>query len=483
MRLAATALALVLGACGGGEGEKDGSFDWIDTSDPGEVPVDVPRDDAGEPDVVVSGAGQFRIGLPSEAAPGQGLAMRVSHPAAEDARHPEGAPVVVVAPGGHGVGSLGYDEIHPLTEAAGVVVVLGILPGGGDDYGHYSTGTFDYRGPACKQAFRDMIRYAMGEIPDGEGHLITDRVPWAAVDLVGVVGMSNGGNLVLTTLADHAAELEGLGWFAAWESPIGDQYADVELGDTTRLNPLYVPGTCTATTCPWPGFEDALAWDESYSRDITDPLDGTVWSVDGMFFVDADGNGVLGSAELTIPGTPGPGEVMETDYLPYLYYSMEMNEAIQARSGTLFPTTGYPHWMASDSEMTSYWAERDGSLVIADVHAALPEMLVMVLGTELDEVQGQPDHPHLRSHLEGWLDAGHAWVRANPDSAYVSAASGVPATDLPELDAGEPLPWPGTGDVLLPESVEEHVVAAAVMELADRVRAGETAADLDAVLY
>ncbi|MBW2260639.1 MAG: hypothetical protein JRG91_01595, partial [Deltaproteobacteria bacterium] len=155
---------------------------------------------------------------------------------------------------------------------------------------------------------------------------------------------------------------------------------------------------------------------------------------------------------------------------------------IEARPGELFPS-GRPSWMASPAEMRDYWTDRDGSQVIGDAHASLPDLLVMVLGTLEDHVQGQPDHPHLRSHVTGWLDAGHAWVRLNPDAAYVAEASGEPAGGIPESDAGTPLPWPDTGDHLLPETFDAHVVVSAVMELTDRIRAANTDVDLDAVLY
>ncbi len=486
MRRFLLAVAIAVAGCGSDGSGHDADFDWIDTTDPADQPVDVPADDATDPgvDPVVDGQGQLRVHLPSEVAPGDGLALRISHPSRDAARHAEGAPVVVIAPGGQSVGTLGFDEVHPITESAGVVVILALLQGGGDEYAHISSGTYDYRGADSKRALRDVLRYAMGELPDDDGFIITERIPWADTDLVGVVGMSHGGNLVLTTLAEYGSALAGLDWFASWESPVGDQYVPVELGsiDDIVLNPYYVPGTCTVTTCPWPGFTAALAWDSSFSTEIVDPLDGTMWAISGIFFLDVDGNGVRGAGEFMIPGIPGPGEMSSGEHLPHLYFSSEMADEIEARRSELF-SDGLPSWMASPAEMRDYWTERDGSLVIGDVHASLPDLLVMVLGTALDHVQGQPDHPHLRSHLAGWLDAGHAWVRLNPDAAYVAAASGEPASGIPESDAGTPLPWPDTGLHLLPETVDEHAVEAAVMELTDRVRAGNTDADLDAVLF
>jgi hypothetical protein len=464
-----------------------------DTADPaGDVPAE--STDPGL-DPVVDGQGQFRTHLPSEVAPGDGLAMRISHPAEDGARHADGAPVVVLAPAGLSVGTVGYDEVHPTTAAAGVVVIAALLQGGGDGR-EVSSGNYDYRGPDSKRAMRDVLRYAMGEIADDDGFLITERIPWADTGLVGVVGLSTGGDLALTTMADHATALSGIDWFASWESPVGDQHlgdvwevigedhwVGVELGHVdSTLNPLYVPGTCTLTTCPLPGLADALAWDSEYSVDIVDPLDGTMWGFSGVFFIDEDLNGVRGSGEMVVPGLPGPGVVESGEHLPYLYYSTEIADVIDDRVDAIFPS-GLPSWMATTTQMRDYWAERDGSLVVGDVHADFPDLLVMVLGTVQDHLQGQPDHPHLGSHLQGWLDAGHSWARLNPDSAYVAEASGEPVGSIPELDAGQALPWPDTESHLVPEALEPHVVTAAVMELADRVRAGNTDVDLDAVLY
>jgi hypothetical protein len=491
MRSCALAAALLVAACGSDGGSNgDADFDWIDMPDQADTGADVPDGDTTDPgtDPVVSGQGQFRTHLPSEVAPddgvANGLALRVHHPAEGAARHDEGAPVVVVAPGGHGVGTLGMDEVHPVTEIAGVVVVQGLLQGGGDEYAHWSSGTYDYRGADSKAAFRDIVRYGLGDLPDEDGWLITDRIPWADTGLVGIVGMSHGGNLALTTLDDHASALAGVDFFASWESPVGDQYVGVELGsvEDAILNPYYVEGTCTLTSCPWPGLRPALDWDSGVSREIVDPLDGTMWPVAGIFYLDADGNGVRGDTEFLIPGLAGPGEVMGSDYLPHLYFSVELAEIIDDREGEIFPL-GIPEWMATTTEMRDYWAERDGSLVIGDVHSAFPDLLAMVLGSAGDHVQGQPDHPHLRSHIQGWIDAGHAWARMNPDAAYVAVASGEPATGIPELDAGDALPHPDTETYLLPDRFDPAIVAAAVMELADRVRAANTDADLDAVLY
>jgi hypothetical protein len=225
-----------------------------------------------------------------------------------------------------------------------------------------------------------------------------------------------------------------------------------------------------------------LTWASSHATRIDDPWTGLIWPINGVFYLDVDGNEAVGDTEFVIAGIPGPGEMREEGHLPYLYYSTEMASILDGTLDTFFPL-GKPVWMASPDAIRDFWAERDGAPVIGDVSAAMGDLLVMVLGTVVDHAQVQPDHPHLHSNLQGWLDASHVWVRLNPDAAYLALVSGESVESIPENDAHQPLPWPDAEAALVPEDLEEHVVDAALLELADRVRAGETAADLEDVLY
>lgn len=485
------AAAAVLWGCGDGDDgndflDGDVTLDWGEWPDLAtDTAADTPTDDGSDPDTdpVITGPGEVQVAVPSDVAGDDGIAIRVSYPAREDLRHEAGAPVVVLVPGGHGAGSLGYDEPDPLALATSTVVIDLILPGGMEP-GYWSGGEYDYRGPDCKAALRDVVRYAAGEIADQEGHLITDRVPFVDVSVLGLVGMSHGGNLALTALADHAAGMSAVDFLATWESPVGDQYVTGELGTVgdPADNPYYEPGTCTQTICPWPGMDTVLRWATGYDSTIVDPLDGTIWPISGAFFLDVDGNEVLGDTEFIIRGIPGPGEWREGNHLPYLYYSTEMASILDGELATFFPL-GKPVWMASPDQIRGYWAERDGSTAIADVHAAFPDLMVMVLGTVEDHVQVQPDHPHLRSQMDAWLGEGHGWVRLNPDAEYMALVSGEDPGSIVEQDAGMVLAFPDTETYLVPESLGDHVVGAAVLELVDRVSASNTDADLDSVLF
>ena len=160
--------------------------------------------------------------------------------------------------------------------------------------------------------------------------------------------------------------------------------------------------------------------------------------------------------------------------------------AIAARGPALFDGPA-PPWLATEPQTTEYWDGRDGALAVPALHAAWPALGVIHVQTADDHVQSQPDHPHAAAHLQAWIDAGHAFARLNADAAYIAEASGIDATQIPELDANQPLPWPAIGDAVLAETIAgtptaPFVTGAAMAELADRTRAGEWSVDLDVVL-
>src|SRR5580658_5860230 len=139
--------------------------------------------------------------LPSESAPGRGLAINVIFPTRP--RYPDGAPVVVVAPGGSGPDGLSF-EMH--AAQMGLVEVRFAFPGGSK--GKFtSSGIYDYRGVECQKALRDVILFAHGRMLDKDGRKISDLVPIKiSSDNVGLVGWSNGGNVALVTMAKYANE-------------------------------------------------------------------------------------------------------------------------------------------------------------------------------------------------------------------------------------------------------------------------------------
>lgn len=429
-------------------------------------------------------AGSFTTHVPSEAAPGKGIAVRVFYPSSDALRYPEGAPVAVIAAGGHGPGGLPLEGVA----ANGYILVYFILPGGvsGDES---SGGAYDYRGPSCKRALADVIRYALGKTPDTDGQQLAERLPFTLASNVGVVGSSHGGNLAITTFADHGAEFPELSWFVGEETPIGDQTVVVELSTISgTLNPYYSPGTCAVTECPWPGLAEALSFDPTAPFELEDPANGIRQQVQGVLFIDGNSNNRFDTGEFSFSPLGGSGPVIDGQHRPNGYTSVELAAAVQSQHTRLFPG-GAPQWLATRSDVETYWAQRDGSLAFARAHAALPNLLVTDVATTLDHVQLQPDHPHIRSFMQGWLDAGHSFVRLNPDSVYMAQVTGLDSSNFPDNNANVNAPYPGIDQALEPETVEGTPVSmaeateASILELSDRSRSNNRSVNLNSVLH
>ncbi len=440
------------------------------------------------------GAGSFTVRLDSQASPDGGIAVRVFHPSTESRRYEEGAPLAIVVPGGHAPALVSRDRDADVLAAVGngVIHVSFSMPGAIDvDAEGTSGGEYDYRGPNCKRALADTILYAMGRLADADGQLITDRLAFAIPSNVGLVALSNGGNLALTALADFAEELEGLAWLITWESPIGDQTVTVELGGgspaESSLNPFYTPGDCELTSCPWPGLEDALAFDLTTTFLLEDPANGSTRELAGLLYVDSNGNRTLDANEFSFNYLGGPGDTSEGVHTAKAYVSSELADLVEQETGRLF-LSGRPTWMASKAEVDAYWAERDGSLALGAVVNAFPEMPAIALASSVDHVQAQPDHPHVRSMVNGWRQFGGIFIRLNPDSAYLAKITGLDPTEFPDNLANLPIPYPGIDEMLEPETVGQIPInstvlqSAAIHELTDRTWADTLAADLNDVL-
>ncbi len=199
--------------------------------------------------------------LPSDSAPGKGLAVNIIYP--KVARYKDGAPIVVVAPGGGGADGLGF-EMH--AAQVGFVEVRFAFPGGGK--GRFmSSGIYDYRGHESQKAFRDVLLFAAGKLRDSENRLIYDLLPEKVCrDNIGIVGWSNGGNIALVTMYKYADQLQFINWIAFYESPLGSLFFPPNLGAERDLvtNKHYRQGSCATGDCMI-DFHN-LAYDPMVSR-------------------------------------------------------------------------------------------------------------------------------------------------------------------------------------------------------------------------
>ena len=428
-------------------------------------------------------AGVFYVQIPSSVAGDEGIAVRVEHPGTFGARYADGAPVFVEVQGGHESGRLDpADAPGSAPVQNGIIRIQFLMPGGRS--GPFSSGgSYDYRGPKCRQALADVILYAAGVVADTQGLKIGDRLPFAMTSMVGVVGLSNGGNLMLKTLASHPEALEHVSWMVTWESPIGDQYVTVELGGGSAVNPYYNPGTCTLTSCPLPGMAEVLTFDASWSGVAEDPATGQPVSVTGRLCLDENSDGICQDREFVFSPLLGPS----SSGTPLRYVSVELTEMMDAEKDRLFPA-GWPDSMATVDQVRAYWQERDGSLVLESMPEAFAQVPWILIGTQRDHVQGAPDHPHVTVPYSFMASRTVSFVRLNPDSAYMAALSGLDAGSIPENDPMQPLDGSDMAAYMLPERIDSMAMdpfttPAAVLELADRVHDGLLSGDLDAPLH
>jgi len=423
-------------------------------------------------------AGWIDVQIPSDAAPTDGIAVRIHHPGSEAIRYPRGAPVVVRIEGGWNAGELKPEASDPNVEQFGFIDISYLLPGGTSEDGAASGGEYDFRGADCLTATRDVLKFAAGLITDNDGRTLRDRLPFAWNENLGIIAGSNGGNLALATLAEESANLPPIAWFVAWESPIGDQYQACELNG----NDFYEPGTCGTTSCPWDGMEAQLRYDAA-GQTVFNDWDGVQQTLDGVVYLDADASDAFEPGELAFGFVPGPRDGAD----PALVFSQELADLIDADPGAVFGASDPPAWLADQAATETFWQLRDGSLRLAEAHAAFPDLMVIHINTQEDHAQTQPDFPHARSHVQGWIDASHAFVRLNPDAVYMEYVSGQDASFFPDNDANEPVAWPDTVDLMIPTEVEGQPASswtepAAVLELAERYWRENLEVNLDDLL-
>lgn len=378
---------------------------------------------------------------------------------------PDGPPVVVVVQGGFvpSVSPASAEDLL-LRGPSGTIQLFVTYPSApGED-----TGMGDLRGPLARGALAAALRYGAGTETDTDGCTLADRVDRApSLSPPLVFGRSNGGNLAIATLADPALDLPELAGLAGYEVPAGPQFVNLELGHGGQLVPGYVAGACTWTpiggiTCPVPTAH--LAWGPEIVSEGRGP---------GAFYYDEDGDGAwTADRELAIhclrpEADEGPGQLQCSPSLA------------RAAEDLGLGVVG----LASPEAAEDFWLPRDGSRQAAALAARRPDLPVLLLGTEVDHAQPLPDHAHV-THLAAALsEAGLAWVRVNPDAAYVSALTGVEAgfADNP-ANLADPLlagMEPEEVDVGIPLGV---YLEAAVRELLERTWAGDWRPDLEAPL-
>lgn len=396
--------------------------------------------------------------VPSEAAPGKGLAVNVIYPAKP--RYPEGAPVVVVVPGGNGPDGLEF-SMHGAQ--SGFAEVRFAFPGGGTA-GFSSGGIFDNRGAQSQQALKDVLQFAGGKIADARGRMIGELVPVkVAAGNLGVVGWDNGGNIALVTLAKFADQLQFVGWAAFYESPLGALFWPPNLGGAQDLvaNRHYRQGSSATGKC-LVDFRK-LAWKAEGTKSPGAHKRAGEPEIEGILFFDENKNQQWEeSFEFALSYTTDVG-LEKQIYAPQITHALGRLKVFGSK---------WPKTVATLPESEAYFQERDGSLYIPDVCQKLPGLMVTIFASHLDHGQRQPDHPHIALQYNAWLAQKARWVRLNPEPVYVTQVSGMNARNFVDNKPNSPIDASAMDPHLEPEGlIPDYVfMEAAIAELADRKR-------------
>jgi hypothetical protein len=423
---------------------------------PGLIDVDLPSASTGSPDGT--------------------LAVRIDAPVPGAARYSDGAPTVVWISGGYDC----YDLGHGLPAQADDLIILTFeFPGCTDTAtGRHSDGAYDYRGEQTILALADVIRYAAGELVDNHGRAIDQMVPVSVLhDNIGLIGSSNGGNLIVAAPALEGVGLSGhLRYLVQWETPVSSQVACRDLG-RVWMKPFSAQGDFF--NWRYEGY-DPLIFPVDYSDlyyNLTEPYYPVFHerSGDGAYTTIPD------EQNPTAPPNPdlnGDGDLDEEDAEDFpvdtypdaakVYYSRAVTHALEQYDvfGGYWPTN-----VGTPAEADAYWDIREAVRLYGQALTNIPDLEGMVLASVRDHVQSASDKPHIRQAFEGWNGTG-TWVQINPSPDYLLQVDpSLNQADLPDNAPNTaPVDWADPPSYCVPESIPDDGIyqLAAIWQMADR---------------
>jgi len=420
------------------------------------------------------------------------LAVSVRFP--ENSRYLDGAPILIFVPGGTTPGNSLDSSLSRYADD--IILVTFLFPGGFSvKAGRESDGSYDDRGERCILALCDVILFAAGETADSSGWTIDDLSPVPVLhDNVGLLGSSNGGNIVIAAPALHGADFaDNLKYIIQWESPVCSQFATTNLGGVQIL--------CGGLDEYWrvvnPRYQayGSLEVEIDYSQ-LEFNLAGSY-----QIFLDGDGDGVyttniVGATPWITPDVDGDGVLTDSEDFPLSAYEDGIKDVYSRQATQAFldydifelsdPTNSWPNFIATPAEADAYWDIREAVRMYGDAFSNVPLLEGMVLGSVVDHVQTAPDFPHIHQMFDGWNHHGK-WIQINPSPAYMQEVSPlmVLRTDLPDNTANmEPVDWTDSSAYLMAEDISDDIYQmAAILQMADRAHDASTSALLNWMAY
>lgn len=426
------------------------------------------RAENAQPERIASPGESFTTFIDS---PGIGdIALQISLP--QQARYADGAGIVVevntfLTPKTDFYTSVDANQI-------GLIHVSYLWPGVSLPSGIASEGVYDYGGDTSTRALRDVIKFALGELPNHEGFTLSELISIQPhFDNVGLYAFSHPGLAAVNVMARYGDEISGLSYFVGRENPTLDKLTAVEVGyfslqNAPILNPLYQYPDNYRPTDILIDYS-SIAWDADFSESAS------TWT--GRPYFDLNSNGILDASDHVLgPRVPAANGKR--------LYSIELLQALEA-NGALDEST-WPSDLARANQAAQIWRYLDSTPRYPQIGDKLPNLKVMLVFARFDHVQPLADKPHIHQAFGGFRVGAKLWVRLNPDLAYVSLLdSALGAVYSENIALRQPADWLDAEDWGHPNSpgATQLVPLAALAEMADRTRDAIWTDDLSEVLY
>ncbi|MFA5842852.1 MAG: hypothetical protein WC882_04275 [Candidatus Gracilibacteria bacterium] len=380
------------------------------------------------------------------------IAVQIQWP--ETPRYSDQAPVVVYAPTFLTSGANDFDSLHGLTDL-GFIQIGFLYPGQKGLNGIKSEGEEDYGGPDSVRAFRDVLKFASGELTDMNGRQLDELssiVP--DYDNVGIFAFSHPGISSTAVLGTYGEALQSVSYFVGRENPTEDSITTKELGyfESDKTKPK---------KDDWPVYNPFYHYPEDYSpTGLNVDYSAVRWDVSlNRPYFDVNGN-----------AQDDQGDFLLDEKTPHLFgkrcYSANLTQALV--DNDIFTAKSWPADLATPEEAYRWWAERESISYYPLLKESMPDLKVMLVFGAKDHVQPTTDNPHTHQAYDGFHETAGLWIRLNPDDAYVALLSKAMAENYVEHDANtEPEDW-----ILIKTWALPHSVVQSTTLLVDSIEAG-----------
>jgi hypothetical protein len=400
------------------------------------------------------------------------IAIRVDVP--QDARYGQSAPVVVVASTWfvekYSQEEVGFHLVYNPVDV-GAITVTHLWPGKMDPETKIrSDGVYDYGGPDSLAALRDTIRFALGDIPNTDGHYLHELIGIKPLyENVGMFASSHAGVVATNVMAYHGLSIRELKYFVGRENPTMAEMYPLEIGhfdDRRRpiYNPYYLHEGYTPTSIEVDYSHLGWIQNETY------PEGRPIFQVEGArdYVLDDKGPRMEGKR----------------------YFSHALTQALL--NNGIFTLDHWPDDVASPDRTREFWPYRTPIDNYEAIGEQLPDLKVLITFASKDHVQAARDKPHIRQAYDGFRKRAGLWTRLNCDLSYVQNEIDQNASlsgGFPDNDANtEPMDWFtqaeswGFADKLAGELTARTVPLAGVAEMADRVQSNIWTDNLSSVI-